>query len=118
MVNEGPGAPRYAMLVYNEAGVSKAHVIRPNEDPAMNPATISRYPGRCVRRLTWSPDGGACLRLETKGPRPAGGGARDQALAHGLSGGWRTGTPGRCPGGFYHPPWPNEISAGQYMASP
>jgi len=110
------GAPITQIVVYNGADIARERVIWINADDALNPATIARFPGRRVWLLDWYADGGACLRHETEGPGFAGGGARDQALAHGLSGGWRTGTPGRCRGGFYHPPWPNEISAGQFMA--
>jgi hypothetical protein len=105
VVNEGPWAPRYVMLVYNEALVSKAHVIWLNEDPAMNPATIARYPGRRVWRLTWSPPGGACLRQDPRRFDPA----VNLSLANSpraSKNGWGTGASDTCPDGLYHAPLP------------
>ena len=105
IVDSGPNAPGPEVMVANDADLDAAKTIWVNEDPEFDKATIDRYPGRRVWRVTWLDAGAPCLQLFKTLPGAAGVPGSVVSLAADPDRGWLPAPAERCPGGLTREPW-------------
>jgi hypothetical protein len=97
IVDTGAAAPRTHVIVFNDADPGASRTIWLNRDDGLNPATLARYPGRTIWRLTWLADRSACLTPDGGSPADGPGAPVD---------GWSPSPTSGCPRGWRHNPWP------------
>ena len=71
VVDTGPRSPPYQWIVYNDADPGGSAMIWLNEDARLNPRTFTRYPGRTIWHLGWTPLGSVCVQPGARGFGPA-----------------------------------------------